>query len=401
MKLRNILLSVFSLCLALGVSAQDNQQQKSKPIASWEKNWYIEVGGGTQLLFSKNANKLLFKDRITSAVSLTAGRWFSPIWGLRLQAQGYAMNGFAVADGTNWMDPVRNHVNVLPDGSYPYHLRYLNMHIDAQFSLANVIWGRDHSRRWDLIPAIGVGYIHTFPFKGSSKNDSYSGHLSLMAKYRLPKGFDINLEVAGTILPDNFDGRHTGKPEGIVGVTAGVSYHFGKICLKKKNRRSASRNAGQMLWDEATLRKIIREEVASQKYDSSAKDTVYVVKEVETKEKEAVKTVQPFVLASIQFKIGDSKPKSGQDMMFQNIANYLNAFPEAKIRIEGYADGSTGSSRQNLRLSMQRAVEVRDILSREYGIDERRLLDVQGIGSDYQPYDKDEWNRVVLIKVIQ
>lgn len=397
--IKTILFCGLCLCMTVSLYAQSENKNKTKPIASWEKNWYIEAGGGFQFLLSKNANQLLFKDRITSAFSLTGGRWISPFWGVRLQAQGYAMNGFAMADGTNWNDPVRNHVNVLPSGNYPYYLRFLDLHADAQVSLANLILGYDHNRKWDVIPAIGIGYIHAFPFKGTSAGNSCSGHLSVMAKYRLPKGFDINLEVQGAIIPDRFDGRKTGSPDGLFGVTASVSYHFGKIHLKKRNKIKKA-SVAQVVWDEERLRQIISEELKKTSAVKAEKDTVYVIKETETKTAVSQSPV-PFLLTSIRFEIGKSTPQNGQDILFQNIADYLQAFPNAKIRIEGYADEGTGSVRQNLHLSMQRAVEVHDILKYKYGIDEKRMTDVQGVGSDYQPYKKNEWNRIVLIKVIE
>ena len=63
-------------------------------------------------------------------------------------------------------------------------------------------------------------------------------------------------------------------------------------------------------------------------------------------------------------------------------------------------DSRTGSERVNLYLSMRRAVNVRDILVNEYGIDSSRI-EAQGIGVNAQPYEENDWNRVVIVTVIE
>ena len=111
--LMTILLAAATTLPALAQTNGDETREKTR----WENNWYVEAGGGAQILFSKNAGLLDAGDRFNPAVSLTVGRWFSPYWGVRVQAQGYQMNGLAVADGSNWGDPVSNPLSVLPNGN--------------------------------------------------------------------------------------------------------------------------------------------------------------------------------------------------------------------------------------------------------------------------------------------
>ena len=61
-------------------------------ISDIRSNWYIEVGAGAQVLFSADASKLSFGDRITPSISVAGGKWFSPYWGTRVQVQGYSFN---------------------------------------------------------------------------------------------------------------------------------------------------------------------------------------------------------------------------------------------------------------------------------------------------------------------
>lgn len=395
-----LLMTILLAAAALPALAQgDSTEAKGK--TRWENNWYIEAGGGAQILFSKNAGLLDFGDRITPSVSLTVGRWFSPYWGIRVQAQGYQMNGLAVADGSNWNDPVRGHVDVLPNGNYPYYTRYMNLHADAQISLANLIGGYDLGRKWDVIPALGIGYVHAFPYKGSCKRNTYAGMLSVMAKWRLPKGVDLNLEVGGAIMPDKFDGRDVGYPDGNIGATIGITYNIPKLLPRQKKAHKPHAYAAQtVIWDEDRLRTIINEELA--KVHDAQKDTVYVVREVQTEQGGTSETAAgvPFTLSSIVYELGKDTPKTGQEIYMENIARYMEAHPHVRLRLDGYADNKTGSERVNLYLSMRRATNLRNILINDYGISGNRI-EAQGMGINAQPYDKDEWNRVVIVTVIE
>ena len=65
------------------------------------------------------------------------------------------------------------------------------------------------------------------------------------------------------------------------------------------------------------------------------------------------------------------------------------------VAIVGYADKGTGTSDYNMSLSRRRAQAVYNMLTNEYGIDPGRLA-IQAEGSDEQPYDVNNWNRIVI-----
>lgn len=375
------------ICLSASAYSQtaENEVFEETP---FNKNWYIEVGGGAQVLFSKNAQKLDFQDRITPSISLTAGKWFSPHWGLRLQFQGYSLNGFSTPAGLylgnplnngfiyGTKDPVRDHVTIRPDGTYRHYLRYANVHLDFQFSLLNLIERVNEERKWDIIPAIGLGYMHLFGYKGTPDNDVMTANFSLMGKYKLNKRFDINIEAQTAVVPDQFDGRIAGRLyENNCALTLGVTYHLGK---RGFNHRKTV----------YVPKEVIRIQ----------RDTVTVVKEKEVVVEKKVFN-EPFLLTSIRFNINKSAPISGQEMVFVNIAKYLDTNPHASIRLDGYAD-KTGPSEFNDRLSFQRAETVKDILIHKYGVKAERLT-AQGKGTAEQPYEKGTWNRVVLVTVLE
>lgn len=64
--------------------------------------------------------------------------------------------------------------------------------------------------------------------------------------------------------------------------------------------------------------------------------------------------------------------------------------------IVGYADKATGTPQYNKELSMKRAQAVKDALV-ELGLDEKNI-ELKAIGDTEQPFDENDYNRVVIIK---
>ena len=127
------------------------------------------------------------------------------------------------------------------------------------------------------------------------------------------------------------------------------------------------------------------------------RSTVY--KEVKVREEVPMKANEPLMLGSILFDINKTVPVRGQEITFVNIVKFLDENPKAKLHLTGYADQQTGTPEYNLRLSTKRGAAVKDILVEKYGIDRKRV-EVQGVGTDAQPYEQNEWNRVVIVTAI-
>lgn len=361
---------------------------------SAQNGWFVEAGGGVQTFFSSDASKLSFGKRLTPSYSLGVGKWITPTYALRMQVGGYALNGLSTADGLYLRDPlddgmiygkhdpVTDHVTVEADGSYRYYLRYLNVHADFMVSFAQLLWNRQG--RFDVVPAVGLGYARGFSYRGSAATNSLTANVSVAAKYRVMKCLDINLEIGSALMPDHFDGRITGrKYEPTLGATVGLTYRFKSDSPKQKREKRQRKN---------------RQAVA---------DTVYLVQKIIERpiykdrivEKVVEKKQEPFRIASIGFGYASAKPLKNQEMTFANIVDYLNRNPSVHIRLDGYADKATGSGRTNLMLSIRRTDHIRNVLIKKYGIAPSRI-EAQAIGSSVQPYDTKELNRVVIVYVL-
>ncbi len=244
-KTKGYFLIIALFCFSANLSAQLIQDtiQKNKAFESsiFSENLYLDIDAGTQILFSKEADKLVLRERFTPLFSFGIGKWFSPYLGVRVQSQGYALNGFSTVNSvypadsqSGTADPVQNYVTIRPDGSYRYFLRYINTKLDFQVSLLNLINGYDELKRTDLISSLGVGFMKVMNYKGVPNTNSISANFELKGKYHLSKKIDINFIVQTSLLPDNFDGRIAGeKYENYSSASLGISYYFKKRGFKR------------------------------------------------------------------------------------------------------------------------------------------------------------------------
>lgn len=362
--------------------------------ASAQNGWFVEAGGGVQTIFSSDAGKLDFGKRLTPSYTIGVGKWITTAYALRLQVGGYALNGMSTSEGLYLRDPqtdgsvygphdpVIDNVTVRPDGTYRHYLRYVNAHADFMVSLSRLLF--HNQSKFDVLPAVGFGYAHAFAYRGTASTNSLTANFSVAAKYSVMKCMDVNLEIASALMPDHFDGRITGrKYEPTLGATLGLTYRF---------------NASKPYVRKERSKKHRREAVV---------DTVYMVERVVERpvfkdrivEKPIAKKQEAFRLASISFAYASAKPAKKQDIVFENIVEYLKQHPSARIRLDGYADKATGKVRTNLMLSIRRTDSVRNILIERYGIAPSRI-DAQGIGCNAQPYEKNEHNRVVIVTAL-
>ncbi len=89
-------------------------------------------------------------------------------------------------------------------------------------------------------------------------------------------------------------------------------------------------------------------------------------------------------LGDFVFDSGQSTIRPEARANFGKVLEFLDAYPDRKIRIEGHTD-SSGSSSLNLRLSQQRAEAVKQLLV-ENGVDAGRIEAV-GMGEDFPVAD--------------
>ena len=201
------------------------------------------------MLFSADADKLDFKDRLTPQTSIAIGKWFTPVFGAGIKAEGFSLNGFSTTEGVYTaaednsglfdQDPVRKEVTINPDGTYRHFIKYTNLSFNLWLNLTNMILGYAEGAVFDLVASAGVGDMYVFNYKGIPSKNSLSGNAGITMKFHLSRKWDFNVNGSATAFPNEFEGRIAGGSdyENYITANFGLVYYF-------KGRRFINRNTG-------------------------------------------------------------------------------------------------------------------------------------------------------------
>lgn len=221
--MKRIILAVFAL-LAMGANAMnpvERQEVKATQVdsASFEPRWFVSIAAGPQIGFGDHNKQVPFGERISPALDIAVGRWFTPLWGARLMYSGLSVEGATqngshstgeVHDASQWLDKQK--------------INFFNIHADAMFNATNWLLGYNPSRVWDCSPYVGIGVIAV------TEKPSFtgvSGNAGLFNAFHVTSALDINLDLRGVITGDGFDSEEGGRSgEGILSLNVGLSYHF-------------------------------------------------------------------------------------------------------------------------------------------------------------------------------
>lgn len=379
MKLRNLLITALLTAGCAGVSAQNAEDYKSD--GKFSDNMYIDAGVGVQTIFAHGWKDIPIGRRITPSFTLGIGKMFSPYWGLHMDVYGYNAHGYR-CESLGDQEPfgALNEVDVDEKGRFRYYMRHVGIRGDFRFNLVNLIAGNANKRVYELTGIVGMGYKHMIAYRGTTDEDLMTAHFGLRNSFRVSNRLDINLDVISEVY-DNYMNPGGKKYVADLAVNAGVSFYIGKRTHRKP---------------------VITVPLEMVRYKT---DTV-LVREVPSEEKvQVIKTVKAerlnMVMASIRFKLNRTNPIANQEQQLVEVARFLKKNPEAKVRIEGYADATTGYKELNERLSRERAERIYDMLVETYEVNKNQL-EKKAMDLDTQPYSGEpEWNCVTLIRLIK
>ncbi|MFC2771009.1 MAG: OmpA family protein [Porphyromonas endodontalis] len=397
MKAKVLMLALMgSFALSLGAQAQ---QEVATPNKSGHKtvfnrdrgcdHWFLEIQGGVGMLpFGEANNKASLTDRIYPIVQLGLGQWHEPWFATRVQLGGWNMKGFVMdAAGAN----------------QAYNNLFAVAHYDFMFDVVNYFAKYNAKRVFHLVPYVGLGagYKHhtttggafgdvfdaTKRVAGATTND-FGGVVDagVIFKFRLGRRVDLNLEAQMLATKTNMMGT-SWKKQGadlMAFATAGLGFNLGKP-----------------EWDVLTpmdwaLVNDLNGQINNLRAENAelSKRPAYCPEcpEVEPSQTTEVKTVVSNV---VYFRIASAKIDQNQYINIYNTARYALE-NNSKIYIVGYADEATGNPSINMTLSERRAKAVAKALVEKYGVSED-MIEVDFKGDTVQPYETNEWNRVVIM----
>ena len=397
MKAKVLMLALMgSFALSLGAQAQ---QEVATPNKSGHKtvfnrdrgcdHWFLEIQGGVGMLpFGEANNKASLTDRIYPIVQLGLGQWHEPWFATRVQLGGWNMKGFVMdAAGAN----------------QAYNNLFAVAHYDFMFDVVNYFAKYNAKRVFHLVPYVGLGagYKHhtttggafgdvfdaTKRVAGATTND-FGGVVDagVIFKFRLGRRVDLNLEAQMLATKTNMMGT-SWKKQGadfMAFAAAGLGFNLGKPewdVLTPMDWALVNDLNGQ-------INNLRAENAELSKRPASCPECP----EVEPSQTTEVKTVVSNV---VYFRIASAKIDQNQYINIYNTARYALE-NNSKIYIVGYADEATGNPSINMTLSERRAKAVAKALVEKYGVSED-MIEVDFKGDTVQPYETNEWNRVVIM----
>ena len=400
MKIKNVFLSCLMLCGALTASAQE-----AKTEYVHNPYWYIQLQGGAQYTLGE----IDFKDLISPNVQVTVGRQFTPVFGARL-----AVNAWQSRAGIDFTDETFVGITgnsttgytpttaTAPAGTTKWKWMYVAPGIDLTFNLsnlfcgynpnrifnfsvfagagANIAWGMDKDSNWENSQLLAAHFPVSYVVGSNPENIAYAwdgtkvrmfGRAGVAADFKVSDAVSLGLEVNANTLSDRYNGKKASNWDWYFNALAGVKINLGQTYTTRTIEAPKP--------VERVVEKVIERVVE--------KPAPVVTQAV-------VEKKEPF-RRDVFFQINKTAIAKSEAGKVQEVAEYLNANPNAKVEVTGYADIGTGNPTINKRLSKLRAESVFNALTKQYKIDASRIK-VDYKGDTIQPFAKEADNRVAI-----
>jgi len=241
---------IFMSCLLLaGVLSASAQEQYPKTVYDHNPYWYIQLQGGAQYTLGE----IDFKDLISPNVQVAIGRQFSPVFGIRLQANAWQSK----AGWNGYTFVTKNADGSITEGSRvdtKWKWNYVAPGLDLTFNLSNLFCGFNPNRifnfsvfagggvniGWkndDAVAAannaqanaskIGMQYENMEYVWSGTKVRGF-GRAGIAADFKVSDAVSLGLEVNANTLSDHYNSKKAGNWDWYFNALAGVKINLGK-----------------------------------------------------------------------------------------------------------------------------------------------------------------------------
>ena len=373
MKAFKTLFTVALASLSTAAMAQATYTDKDGNEYTFKKHAFLDLQGGAQYTLGEAK----FGDLISPNVQLGIGYQFSPVFGMRLQANGWqskgGWNGYkATKDGTPY--------------TADYKFKYVAPGLDFMFNLSNLFCGWNPNRVFNATAFIGGGanfawgndevneiaanikdqrsYLLEYLWDGTKVRPF--GRAGIDLEFKVSKSVSIMLEGNANITSDKYNSKKAGNADWYFNALAGLRINLGKSHTKTEPVKEAP----------VPVQEYVKPEPKPQP-------------KVEEKKVEEIRR-------DVFFVINSNKIASNEESKIKEVVDFLNANPDAKVVVTGYADAGTGNDRINDAISAKRAAAVVKVLKEKYGIEESRITE-DSKGARVQPFSENDKNRVSIM----
>jgi outer membrane protein OmpA-like peptidoglycan-associated protein len=389
---------IFMSCLLLaGVLSASAQEQYPKTVYDHNPYWYIQLQGGAQYTLGE----IDFKDLISPNVQVAIGRQFSPVFGIRLQANAWQSK----AGWNGYTFVTKNADGSITEGSRvdtKWKWNYVAPGLDLTFNLSNLFCGFNPNRifnfsvfagggvniGWkndDAVAAannaqanaskIGMQY-ENMEYVWSGTKVRCFGRAGIAADFKVSDAVSLGLEVNANTLSDHYNSKKAGNWDWYFNALAGVKINLGKTY--------STRTIEAPKVPEKVVEKVIERVVEK----PCPQPTIAPTRAVAQKKEDKFRR-------DVFFMINGTQISKKEQEKVKEVADYMKANPNSTVEVTGYADRGTGNPKINSSLSQRRAQAVSNMLQRNYGIKKDRIK-VDFKGDTIQPFAKDVENRVAI-----
>lgn len=186
-------------------------------------NWFVSAGGGAQLYFGDHNSQCDVGDRLGGAFNVALGKWFTPGFGVRFEYSWINAKGATQHHAHDNGQPVPGKGG---HGYWLYQQKFAasNLHADVLFNASSLFFGYNEKRVWNVTPYLGIGWGHVGE---APKDDDVTANVGVISSWHLCDGLNLNLDLRGTLVNDDFDGEEGGRGcEGWFTAAVGLSYTF-------------------------------------------------------------------------------------------------------------------------------------------------------------------------------
>ena len=366
--------------LTLGTTAamaQATYTDKEGNEYTFNKHFFLDLQGGAQYTLGEAK----FGDLLSPNVQLGLGYQFSPVFGMRLQANGWQSKG-------GWAG-FRAQKGETPYNAN-YKFKYVAPGVDFMFNLINLFCGWNPNRVLNVTAFAGAGANIAWDndevneLAATMKNmNAYNleylwdgtkvrpyGRAGLELAFKVSKSVSLMLEGNANIISDKYNSKKAGNPDWYFNALAGVRINLGKSYTKKA--------------------KPVEEPAPA-----PAPKQEYVAPKPEPKPAPVEKKVEE-IRRDIFFTITSCKIAPAEDAKIREVVDFLNKNTEAKVVVTGYADKGTGNDVINDRIAAKRAAAVVWMLTKKYNIPSERITE-ESKGARVQPFAENAENRVTIM----
>ena len=384
MKIKALILAI--LCVAvLSLSAQQYQPQVGFSTENGSKtnfkknaatdNMFITLLGGANILMGDANDELDFSKRINYHGAISIGKWYNPYMAFRLQVNGGLMNNYSRGSTQEFT--------------------WINPHVDIMWDVTNFWAPYKESKVFRFIPFVGMGYAIRPEYTDKnlnssiakfSKSESATLNGGIQMLFRLSKRIDLALEGQYVLLATHWNRDYQPRHHYKRSAQAMLCLNFN---LGKKEFEVLEPMDYALLNDlNSQINSLRARNAELERRPERCPDCPPPPPVVAPVTKENLQNV-------VYFRLNSAKIDANQEINIFNTAEYAKKH-NLPVKLVGYADRKTGNPDYNKGLSERRARAVAKQLTDKYGVPSNRIS-IDWRGDEIQPYNVNEWNRVVIM----